>query len=80
MRPQELNVINLIEGDGIYLYKVNGDERLYNGGRRKGSTEMVAVKAQYEVQGLNRKVLLLHTIRLYREAINKKVKKIFHKK
>jgi len=80
MRPQEQNVIDGVEGDGIYLYKVNGDEKLYCGKRRKGSSELVAAKAKYEVQGLTRKVLFPHTIRLYQEAINRKIRKIFHKK
>ena len=77
MRPQEQNVIAGIEGDGIYLYKVNGDETLYSGKRRKPASETVAIKASYEVQGLTRKVVFPHALRLYRDAVVGKVIKFF---
>jgi hypothetical protein len=77
MRPQEQNAIAGIEGDGIYLYKVNGDETLYSGKRRKPASEIVEAKARYEVQGLTRRVLLPHTLRLYRDAVVRKLNKLF---
>lgn len=79
MRPQEENVIAGIEGNGIYLYKVNGDETLYSGKRRKHASEIVEAKARYEVQGLTRMVLLPHIVRLYKEAVVRKLKCFFGK-
>lgn len=79
LRPQEQNAIAGIEGDGIYLYKVNGDETLYSGKRRKPASETVEAKARYEVQGLTRMVLLPHALRLYRDAVVRKLNKLFKK-
>lgn len=80
MRPQEQNVISDIEGDGIYLYKINGDETLDSGKTVKSASEIIAVKARYEVQGLPRRVLLPHVVKLCGEAVARKIKRLFTKR
>lgn len=76
MRPHEQNVFNNIKGDGINLYRIHGDERLYHGKRRKSASEIVPARARYEAEGLPYRVLLPLSIRLFCEAASGKLKRI----
>lgn len=74
LRPQEQNIIDDIEGDDIFLYQIKGDEKLYCGKRRRCSSEVVTVKAHYEIQGLTWRVTLPLAIKAFIESLIAKIR------
>lgn len=80
MRPMETNVLRKVDGDGIYLYKIEPNIKLNNGVNAKNSSELTIDRIRYEMQGLRRKQITHYLKYLYKDLFLRKIRGVFSRR